>query len=94
MGDSESQGGFAGSWRTNEEEGATGKFTRLDKVHDHTTGLGRDPTDLFFTLNGMRRGESYLSSVCLADETGGIGGGVTFLGETKTFYVRMDGYAG
>lgn len=38
--------------------------------------------------------ESYLSSVCLADETSSIGGGVTVLGETETFYVRMNGYTG
>lgn len=51
-----------------------------------------DPNDFVFILGGMRGDGSHLSSVCLADETSSIGGGVTVLGETETFYMRMDGY--
>lgn len=38
-----------------------------------------------------REDESYLSGVSLTDETSGIGDGVTVLGETETFYVRVNG---
>ena len=40
----------------------------------------------------MIEDERYLSGVGLADETSSIGGGVTVLGEAKTFYVRVNGY--
>jgi hypothetical protein len=47
---------------------------------------------LAFIQDGVREDESYLSGVGLADEASGIGGGVTVLGETEAFYVRVDGY--
>lgn len=40
----------------------------------------------------MTEDERYLSGVGLADEASSIGGSITILGKTETFYVRVNGY--
>ena len=53
--DGEGQGGFSGSWGTDEKKGTPRKFTRLDKVHNDATGLGEDPDDWFSSRTGWAR---------------------------------------